>query len=53
MASFRNIYTSLMLVISRSMEKVLARQVSYLKIDNRILRSQLPDRMILSQREKN
>ncbi len=53
MASFRNIYTSLMLDITRSTEKRLARQVSYPKTENRILRSRLPDRMILTQREKN
>lgn len=53
MASFRNIYTSLMLVIARSTEKELARQVSYLKAENQILRSRLPDRISLTQREKN
>ena len=34
MASFRNIYTSLMLVIAGSTSKDLARQVSYLKAEN-------------------
>jgi putative transposase len=53
MASFRNIYTSLMLVIARSTEKELARQVSYLKAENRMLRDRLPSRIILTQREKN
>ncbi len=53
MASFRNFYTSLMLVIAGSTQKELARQVSYLKAENRILRSRLPERMILTQREKN
>jgi len=53
MASFRNIYTSLMLVIARSTEKELARQVSYLKAENQILRSRLPERLILTHREKN
>ena len=52
MASFRNIYTSLMLVIARSTEKELARHVSYLKAENQILRSRLPDRISLTQREK-
>jgi hypothetical protein len=33
-ASFRNIYTSLMLDITRSTEKELARQISYLKAEN-------------------
>lgn len=53
MASFRNIYTSLMLVIARSTEKELARQVSYLKAENQILRSRLPDKISLTEREKN
>jgi hypothetical protein len=53
MASFRNIYTSLMLVIARSTQKELARQVSYLKVENQILRSRLPDRIGLTERERN
>jgi len=53
MASFRNIYTSLMLVIARSTEKELVRQVSYLKTENQILRSRLPDKISLTEREKN
>mgnify|MGYP003675006438 CR=1 FL=1 len=52
-ASFRNIYTSLMPVIARSTDKELARQVSYLKAENQILRSRLPARVSLTQREKN
>ena len=42
-----------MLVIARSTEKELARQVSNLKAENQILRSRLPDRISLNQREKN
>jgi putative transposase len=53
MASFRNIHTSLMLVIARSTEKELVRQVSYLKAENQILRSRLPDKISLTEREKN
>ena len=53
MASFRNIYTSLMLVIARSTEKELARQISYLKAENQILRSRLPDKISLTEREMN
>ena len=53
MASFRNIYTSLMLDIAGSTSKELARQVSYLKAENQILRSRLPERLILTHREKN
>ncbi len=46
------IYTSLMLVIARSTQKELARQVSYPEAENRILRSRLPCRISLTQREK-
>jgi len=53
MASFRNIYTSLLLVVAGSTSKDLARQVSYLKAENQILRSRLPDRLSLTHREKN
>lgn len=42
-----------MLVIARSTQKELARQVSYLKAENQILRSRLPDRISLTEREKN
>lgn len=53
MASFRNVYTALLLVIARSTDRELARQVSYLKSENQILRSRLPDRLILTQRDKS
>ncbi|XZE19562.1 hypothetical protein SH449x_004885 [Pirellulaceae bacterium SH449] len=38
---------------ARSTEKELARQVSYLKAENQILRSRLPGRISLTEREKN
>jgi hypothetical protein len=41
-ANFRNIYTSALLVIARSTEKELARQMSYLKAENQILPFLLP-----------
>jgi putative transposase len=53
MASFRNVYTSLLLVIAGSTDRELARQVNYLKAENQILRSRLPDRISLTEREKN
>jgi putative transposase len=53
MASFRNVYASLLLVIVGSTQKELARQVRYLKAENQILRSRLSDRVSLAQREKN
>jgi putative transposase len=53
MASFRNVYTALLLVIARSTHRDFARQVNYLKAENQILRRRLPDRISLTQREKN
>lgn len=52
MAGFRNTYNSLILLIAGSMQKELARQVSYLKVENQILRSKLPARLSLTEREK-
>lgn len=53
MASFRNVYNSLILLIAGATQKELARQVSYLKAENQILRSRLPNRVSLTEREKN
>jgi putative transposase len=53
MASFRNVYTSLLLVIAGSTDRELARQVNYLKAENQILRSRLPGRISLTECEKN
>jgi putative transposase len=53
MAAFRNIYTALMLAIAGSTQKQLARQVAYLKAENQLLRSRIPERIILTRREKS
>jgi putative transposase len=53
MASFRNIYTALLLVLAKATNKELARYVSFLKAENQLLRSRLPDRIKLTEREKN
>ncbi len=42
-----------MLVIARSTQKELARHVSYLIAENQMLRSRLPAKISLTQREKN
>ena len=52
-ASFRNVYTAFLLVIAGSTDRELARQVNYLKAENQILRSRLPGRISLTEREKN
>lgn len=48
---YANIYAAPVMYIARSTDRELARLVSYLKSENQILRSRLPDRLILSQRE--
>jgi|GEM_PF-3075515 hypothetical protein len=53
MANFRNVYTALLIVITGSPHRELTRQVTYLKAENQILRRRLPDRISLTQREKN
>ena len=53
MASFRNIYTALMLFIARSTEKELARQVRYLKAEIHILRSRLTGKISFTEGQKN
>ncbi len=49
----RNIYRSLLLLIVGATQKELARQIHYLKIENRILRSKLPPRVSLTPQERN
>jgi len=53
MANFRNIYTALLLVLAKATNKELARYVSFLKAENQLLRSRLPERIKLTEREKN
>jgi putative transposase len=49
----RNIFHSFMLVLTRVTKRDLARQVQYLKIENQILRSKLPQRITVTVRERN
>jgi len=53
MANFRNIYTALLLVLAKATNKELARYVSFLKAENQLLRSRLPERLKPTDREKN
>ena len=41
----RNIYRSLLLILTAATQKELARYVAYLKAENKILRSRLPARV--------
>jgi len=49
----RNIYTKLLLLIAGATQKELARQVQYLKVENRILRSKLPMRVPVTAQERS
>lgn len=48
-----NVFQSLLLVIAGATQKELARQVKYLKVENEILRSKLPKRIMVTPKEKN
>jgi putative transposase len=49
----RNLFRTLLLVIARSTQQELARQVRYLKIENQILRGKLPRRVPVTSQERN
>ena len=48
-----NLYHSLLLLIAGSTQKELASQIRYLKIENEILRSKLPKRVPVTEKERN
>ena len=48
----KNIFQSLLLVIAGGTQKELARQVKYLKVENQILRSRLPQRIVCTPKER-
>jgi putative transposase len=48
----RNIYRSLLLILATATQKELARYVSYLKAENKILRSRLPERVVVEPSER-
>jgi hypothetical protein len=52
MASFSKVYTALLIFIVGSTQKQLARQVTYFKAEEQILRRQFPVRNRLTQRAK-
>jgi putative transposase len=49
----RNIYNALLLLIAGATNKELARQVTYLKVENRILRGKLSGRVTVTAQERN
>src|SRR6478736_1923932 len=49
----RNIYNALLLLIAGATSKQLARQVAYLRVENKILRSKLSARVTVTAQERN
>jgi putative transposase len=49
----RNIYNALLLLIAGATGKELARQVTYLKVENKILRGKLAGRVTVTTQERN
>ena len=49
----KNLYHSLLLLIAGSTQKELASQIRYLKIEKEILRSKLPKRISVTEKERN
>ncbi len=47
-----SVFQSLLLVIAGATQKELARQVQYLKVENQILRSRMPKRIIVTPKER-
>src|SRR5262245_54849290 len=49
----RNIYNALLMLIVGATNKELARQVTYLKVENKILRGKLSGRVTVTAQERN
>lgn len=49
----KNLFQPLLLLIAGATQNELARQVRYLKVENEILRSKLPARVTVTEKEKN
>jgi putative transposase len=52
MRTVRQAYTALMLLLAKATDRELARMVSYLKEENRILRARLPERINVTPKER-
>ena len=52
MRTVRTLYTAMMVLLSKATDRELARMVSYLKEENRILRARLPEQINTTPRER-
>jgi putative transposase len=53
MVAVRNLYTSLLVLLTQATDRELGRMVRYLKEENRILRARLPERISVNRKERN
>ena len=52
MRTVRTLYTAMMVLLAKATDRELARMVSYLKEENRILRARLPERINVTPKER-
>jgi len=52
MQTVRTLYTAMMVLLAKATDRELARMVSYLKEENKILRARLPEQINTTQRER-
>jgi hypothetical protein len=52
MPTVRTLYTAMMVLLAKATDRELARMVSYLKEENRILRARLPERINVTPKER-
>jgi putative transposase len=52
MRTVRTLYTAMMVLLAKATDRELARMVSYLKEENRILRARLPERINMTPKER-
>jgi putative transposase len=53
MYAVRNLYTSLLVLLTQATDRELGRMVRYLKEENRILRARLPERINVTRKERS
>jgi putative transposase len=49
----RRLFQSLLLLIAKATDKQLAKHVQYLKAENEIFRARLPERIVVTPKERN
>src|SRR3954467_9449173 len=52
MTTARTLYTAMMVLLAKATDRELARMVTYLKEENRILRARLPERINVTPKER-